>query len=279
MHEGVAGSFETAYGPPLNFTIGLEVYPSKEGIVTFSRDVTQIKHATAAVLQNEKLAAVGRLASTIAHEINNPLEAVTNLLYLAQHSRSVEEAEPFLHQADAELRRAAVIVNRTLRFHRQAIKPVPVTFAQFVDGIYFGQISRLNNSGITVQERDRSTLPVTCLEGEIRQVLVNLVSNAIDAMHGRGGTLFVRGRDGRNWLTGQPGLVMTIADTGLGMSETTKARVFEAFFSTKDISGSGLGLWGSKEIIDRHRGFLQVRSSQDIGHSGSLFRLFLPYEL
>ena len=96
-------------------------------------------------------------------------------------------------------------------------------------------------------------------------------------MHGRGGTLFVRGRDGRNWVTGQTGLVITIADTGTGMSETTKSRVFEAFFSTKGIGGTGLGLWVSKEIVDRHILFLQARSTQTAHQTGSGSQLFLPY--
>lgn len=277
MNERIGGSFEAEYGPPLNLTIGLEVYPSEVGIVTFSRDITQLKHATEAVLRNEKLAVVGRLASTVAHEINNPLEAVTNLIYLSRISKTLEEAEPFLNLADAELRRAAAIVSRTLRFHRQASRPTAITFAQFLDGIYVGQQSRLRNSQIDVQERDRAALPVTCMEGEIRQVLVNLVGNAIDAMHGTGGTLFVRGRNGRTWATGEPGLVITIADTGGGMSEITKSRLFEAFYSTKGISGTGLGLWVSKEIVDRHEGSLQVRSSQRPLRSGTVFRLFLPF--
>ncbi len=277
MSEGVAGNFEADYGSPVPFTVGMEVYPSEDGIVTFSRDVTKMKHATAAVLQNEKLAAVGRLASTIAHEINNPLEAVTNLVYLSRHSRDLEEAEPYLATADLELRRAAAIVSRTLRFHRQATKPTSVHLSEFLDGLFVGQHSRLLNSGTTVLQQDRSTLPVVCLEGEIRQVLVNLVSNAIDSMHGSAGTMQVRGRDGRSWRTGEAGLVITIADSGAGMSEATKARVFEAFYSTKGIGGTGLGLWISKEIVDRHRGSLRFRSSRTEGASGTVFRLFLPH--
>lgn len=277
MDEGVAGHFEAEYAEPLNFTIGLEVYPTKDGIVTFSRDVTQVKHATAAILQNEKLAAVGRMASTIAHEINNPLEAVTNLIYLSAQSTSVEEAKPFLASADVELRRAAAIVGRTLRFHRQASKPTKVSFPEFLEGIFIGMHSRLKNSRIEVAERDRSSKPVVCLEGEIRQVLVNLVVNAIDAMHGAGGTLYVRGRDGHNWKSGEPGMVITIADTGTGMSQVTMARLFEAFYSTKGIGGTGLGLWISKEILDRHHGCLGFRSSQSQTHSGTVFTVFLPY--
>ena len=276
MNEGVAGSFETEYGEPLNFTIGLEVYPSDEGIVTFSRDITRLKHAAAAVLQNEKLAAVGRLASSIAHEINNPLESVTNLLYLARTCASLDEVRGYLDSADQELRRASAITTQTLRFHRQATAPMRATFAQLAVGIFTGQHSRLLRSRVDIRERNRSVRPVLCLEGEIRQVLTNLISNAIDAMHGLGGTLFVRGRDGRNWKTGKRGMVITVADTGAGMSETTKAKVFEAFYTTKGIGGTGLGLWISKEIVDRHRGMLSVRTSQGKPSSGTVFTLFLP---
>ena len=276
MYEDVAGGFEAEYGPPLNCTLGLEVFPSKDGIVTFSRDITKLKQATAALLQNEKLAAVGRLASSIAHEINNPLEAVTNLLYLAKTAPDMEEALPYLGTADLELRRVAAIANQTLRFHRQATRPTSVTFADLADGILTGQHSRLANSAIQVAERDRAHHSAFCFEGEIRQVLSNFVSNAIDAMHGRGGTLFVRARDGRNWQTGEPGMVLTIADTGTGMSDATRKKVFDAFFTTKGIGGTGLGLWISKEIVDRHKGILRLRSSQKEGSSGTVITLFLP---
>ncbi len=276
MEEGVAASFEAEYGEPLNFMAGLEVYPSKEGIVTFSRDITKLKHAAAAVLQNEKLAAVGRLASTIAHEINNPLEAVTNLVYLARRSKSQEETLAYLESADLELRRACAITKQTLRFHRQSTRPTMVSFAELVEGILTGQHSRLANSSARVEESDRSVRRVLCLEGEIRQVLSNFISNAIDAMHGRGGTLFIRGRDGRNWKTGESGMVLTIADSGIGMSELTRTKVFEAFYTTKGIGGTGLGLWISKEIVDRHHGTLALKTRQGTSRSGTVLTLFLP---
>ena len=278
MNEGVASTFEAEYWEPVPYTLGIEVYPSKDGIVVFSRDITKLKHATAAVLQNEKLAAVGRLASSIAHEINNPLEAVTNLLYLANTSEDLEEARPYLRNADIELRRASVITQQTLRFHRQATRPTQVTFAELVKGILTGQHSRLANSGAEVEERNRASRPVLCMEGEVRQVLSNLVSNAIDAMSGGGGTLYIRGRDGQDWKSGEPGMVMTIADTGIGMSETTRTKVFEAFYTTKGVGGSGLGLWISKEIIDRHRGHLRIRSKQFGSRTGTVIALFLPAE-
>ena len=276
MNDGIPTSFEEEYGEPLNFTIGIEVFPSKNGIVTFSRDVTQLRHAAAAVMQNEKLAAVGRLASSMSHEINNPLEAVTNLLYLVRTAESLEEQQPYLKDMDSELRRVSAITNQTMRFHRQSTAPTHATFAELRTGLLTGQHARLANSGVHVENRSRSIRAIVCLEGEIRQVLVNLVSNAIDAMHGKGGTLYIRGREGKDWRTGESGMVITIADSGPGMSETTRRKAFEAFYTTKGIGGSGLGLWISKEIIDRHQGILKVRTRHEGPNTGTVFMLFLP---
>ena len=276
MDDGVAGSFEAEYGEPLNITVGLEVYPSEEGIVTFSRDVTKLRHAAAALLQNEKLAVVGRLASSMAHEINNPLEAVTNLLYLGRNAQSLEEALPYLTDADTELRRVSAITNQTLRFHRQSTRPTWKTFSELTKGILIGYHSRLRNATVRVEEQDKAIRPILCFEGEIRQVLSNLIGNAVDAMHGRGGTLFIRGRDGQDWKTGRTGMVITVADTGTGMPEISRRKAFEAFYTTKGIAGTGLGLWVSKEIIDRHHGVLRLRTSQQTAYSGTVFTVFLP---
>ena len=278
MTEGIAGRFEAEQIGPVNSTLGVEVYPTPDGIVTFARDITKLKHATAAVMQNEKLAAVGRLASSIAHEINNPLEAVTNLLYLARTSKSLPEAHPYLATADVELRRVAAITNKTLRFHRQATRATNVTFADLLQGILTGQHSRLNNTRVRVVERNRATLTVCCFEGEIRQVLNNLIGNAIDAMSATGGTLHLRGRDGHHWTTGRPGLILTVADSGIGMSPAVRARIFDAFYTTKGIGGTGLGLWISREIIDRHHGRFSLRTSQCPTRTGTVFSIFLPHD-
>ena len=276
MYEGVAARFEQSYPEPRNFTIGIEVYPSKDGIVTFARDITRLKNAAAAVMQHEKLAAVGRLASSMSHELNNPLESVTNLLYLARESSDLEEARPYLNHADGELRRVAAITSQTLRFHRQSTAPTLVTFAELSSGILRGQHSRLNNAQVTVEERNRSTRPICCFEGEIRQVLTNLVSNAIDAMQVCGGKLYIRGRDGTDRTTGLPCMVITVADTGTGMSQATRNRIFEAFYTTKGAGGTGLGLWISKEIVGRHHGDLKCRTIQRETSSGTVFILLLP---
>ncbi len=246
-------------------------------IVGFNMDITERKRTEETLLRTEKLAAVGRLASSIAHEINNPLEAVTNLLYLARHSDTMAEAQPFLETADLELRRASAITNQTLRFHRQATRPTRVSFAELVTGIFTGQRSRLQNAGVTIHQRDRAPEPVLCFEGEIRQVLTNLIGNAIDSMSGRGGgMLYLRGRTTHDPATNTIGLTITIADTGTGISPAARPKLFDAFFTTKGIGGTGLGLWISKEILDRHHGKLRVRTSQDLAHHGTVFTIFLP---
>jgi PAS domain S-box-containing protein len=278
MDEGVAGRFEAEYGAPLNSTIGLEIYPSKNGIVTFSRDVTALKKATAALLQNEKLAAVGRLASSIAHEINNPLESVTNLLYLARTTRDEGVLDEYLDSAERELRRVSAITNQTLRFYRQTTKPLPTSCTDLFQEALSLYQGRLMNSNIKVERRKRALRPLTCFEGEIRQVLSNLIGNAIDAMHLGGGRLLLRSREATDWTTGRKGLTLTVADTGSGMPPLVLKRLFEAFFSTKGIGGTGLGLWVSKEIVDRHHGSLRVRSSTKENAHGTATALFLPFE-
>jgi signal transduction histidine kinase len=279
MYEGLSGSFEAHYPDPLNIWIQLEVYPTDEGLVTFSRDVTEKKQIAAALIQNEKLAAVGRLASSIAHEINNPLESVTNLLYLARTSAEPGPVLEYLDSAERELRRVSAISNQTLRFNKQSTAPSVVSCTDLFSealSIYQG---RLLNSQVQVEKRKRAKRPTQCFEGEIRQVLSNFISNAIDAMKTGGGRLILRSREATNWRTGQKGLALTVADTGIGMSSNDQKRVFDAFYTTKGIGGTGLGLWISKEIVDRHQGAINLRSSQEPGRSGTVFSLFLPFQI
>jgi signal transduction histidine kinase len=251
---------------------------SISGIIVLGVDVTESKRAAQVLLQSEKLNAAGRLASSIAHEINNPLEAITNLLYLAQSSAVGPEAQKYLQDAEVELRRVSAIANQTLRFYRQTTRPEPMTAKRLIDEtlpLYQGKIL---NWRIRVERRERAKHEVTCLDGEIRQVLSNLIANAIDAMHPVGGRLLIRSREATHWKTGRRSVVLTVADTGSGMSVNTKARIFEPFFTTKDGRGTGLGLWISREIVDRHKGIMRVRSSQMPGASGTVFTILLPYD-
>ncbi len=245
-----------------------------QGITAASLEVTQQKKAELALIESEKLAAVGRLASSIAHEINNPLEAVTNLLFLASHSESLEESRGYLKSADHELRRVAAIASQTLRFHKQSSSPQQFTAQVLVDNVLSVYQGRLSNAGVTVHIRHRAETPVRCFEGEIRQVIANLLGNSLDALP-RDGNIYIRSRDSRCCFTGEPGIILAFADDGHGMTRETMARIFRPFFTTKGIMGTGLGLWISKEIIERHRGLLRVRSRPG---QGTIFTIFLPQD-
>ncbi len=247
-------------------------------LVPEGRDITELKRAEQALVQSEKLAAVGRLAASIAHEINNPLESVTNLLYLARmHEDLPRDIEDYLDIAERELRRAAAITSQTLRFYKQSTRPTPTSSRELFESVLPMYQGRVVNSAVQVEERHHAAKRVLCFEGEIRQVLSNFVGNAIDAMHPRGGRLLLRSREATHWPTGRKGLTLTVADTGGGISAKALTRIFEPFFTTKGIGGTGLGLWVSKEIVERHEGVLRVRSSQKQNSSGTVFTLFLPF--
>jgi signal transduction histidine kinase len=254
-----------------------EIDDSVSGIIVLGVDVTDRKRAQDVLLQTEKLAAVGRLASSIAHEINNPLEAVTNLLYLAQQTAIDPATTQYLATASVELRRMSSITNQTLRFHRQRSSPAPAQPEDLLENALSIYQGRLINSNIRVSKRSRASRSVLCFEGEIRQVLNNLVGNAIDAMAGSGGDLFLRAREGTDWTSGAAGIVFTVADTGSGMTPETMTKIFEPFFTTKGLSGTGLGLWVSDDIVERHRGRLRAKSTVKQGSSGTVFTLFLPF--
>jgi PAS domain S-box-containing protein len=251
-----------------------------EAITAVILEMTNQKKAEAALIQSEKLAAVGRLASSISHEINNPLEAITNLLYLINLSSDLpENVRRYVHTAQNELSRVCQIATQTLRFHRQAVRATRVSAAELVDAVLNLYQGRLANSSIKVEATYASPTTVLCFENDIRQVLNNLIANAIDAMR-QGGRLLVRAHDGTDYSSehpqGRPGIRITIADTGHGMSPSVQARLFEPFYTTKDLNGTGLGLWISAGIVSRHQGRLTFRSNQHPIHHGSVFSLFLP---
>ena len=240
--------------------------------------MTERHQAMDALLVTEKLAAVGRLSAAIAHEINNPLESVTNLLYLARNAENDLANREYLALADRELRRVSNIATQTLRFHKQQSAPKEVAPGDLFESVLSIQQGRLVNGAVSVTQEFRTNLPVLCREGEIRQVLNNLVGNAIDAMPQQGGRLFLRSKRSRDWKTGRIGTIFTVADTGSGIPTEHLRQIFDAFFTTKGIGGTGLGLWVTQEIVTRHRGRLSVRSSTCPRRSGTVFTLFLPAE-
>ncbi len=249
--------------------------PQKDEVAVFLTDLSIQKQAEAALVQNEKIAAVGRLAASISHEINNPLEAITNLLYIARTSGDLAQVHQRLDEADRELARVSQIVTQTLQFHRQSTKPRSVRPEELIASALALYQGRLSNFRIVLERQDRQARSVVCYEGNIRQVLNNLVGNAIDAMR-RGGRLVIRASNAQRWRTRTPGVRITIADTGHGMTPEVLGKIFQAFYTTKGHNGTGLGLWISKGIAEKHGGLLQVRSSTRARQSGTVFSLFLP---
>jgi PAS domain S-box-containing protein len=238
-------------------------------------DITDRKQTEIALVRAEKLAAAGRLASCIAHELNNPLTAVTNLIYLAKGRAVDEDAKLYLSSAESELRRLAEISSQTLRFHRQSIDPAASDLREMLGELLDFYANRLSQAGIQVHLEPEGDCVLTCLQTELRQVLSTLIRNAIDAMP-NGGCLRIRAGETRDWRGGGEALRVTVADTGHGMSDETLRHLYEPFFTTKADVGAGLGLWVASGIVERHRGRLGVRSSIRPEGSGSVFRLVLP---
>jgi signal transduction histidine kinase len=254
-----------------------EADDSISGIIALGVDVTDRKRAEDTLRGTEKLTAVGRLASSIAHEINNPLEAVVNLLYLIEQPVTApSQARQFAQQALQELARVSQVTTQTLRFFRQSTVQSRVRLSDLLESVLALYQGRLLNSNIVVERRFRDPA-ILCFEGELRQVLNNLVGNAVDVLREDfSGRLLVRARPATEWSTGRKGVAVTVADTGHGMDRKTQTRIFEAFFSTKGIGGTGLGLWVSSEIVRKHQGQLRVRSREHAPHRGTVFTVFIP---
>jgi PAS domain S-box-containing protein len=247
------------------------------GIIAFGVDVTERKRAEGALRDSEKLAAVGRLASSIAHEINNPLEAITNLLYLVEVETDPHQTKEFIALAQHEMARVANIVTQTLRFHRQSTRAKDVSLPDTIDGVITLFIGRAANSEVSITRQYRTRRMIVAYEGDLRQVFANLIANALDASS-HNGHISVRVREATDWSTGQRGVRVTAADDGQGMLEETRKRIFEPFFTTKEQTGTGLGLWVTAEILQNHRAKTKVRSRVDGKYRGTTFSIFFPLD-
>lgn len=249
------------------------IYPHPDdGVILYLRDTTTAQKTEEALRGSEKLAAAGRLAASIAHEINNPLEAVTNLLFLANLDPTITgNTKHLLEVADSELQRLSHIAARSLKFYRQRTSPTSTSIEELIESVLFFNESDLKMRNIRLERRHRETPPVLCLPGEIQQVVTNLVGNALDAL-GEKGRLIVAVRPATD-RNGRRGVRVTVADSGQGMSRTTLDRLFHPFVTTKGDAGTGLGLWVSKGILDKHNSKIAVRSKPGCG---TVFRLFLP---
>jgi PAS domain S-box-containing protein len=250
-------------------------------------DASDRKRSEEALRRSEKLAVTGRLAASIAHEINNPLEAITNLLFLLRNFKDMPEpAQKYVSMAEYEVRRIAEITQQTLRFYRQPTQPARTSLSELLDSVLTLYHGRINSLDLQVERDYKPELTLFCFAGEIRQVFANLIGNAIDASS-TGGRLLVRARRSRDWKNpAQTGIRFAVADTGAGMEPEIREHIFEAFFTTKEVTGTGLGLWVSHEIILKHRGQVRVRShaaAQSGAASqtsvGTVFEFFIPDDL
>jgi signal transduction histidine kinase len=242
-----------------------------------TRDFLAAIHASEEALRkSEKLLVAGRLAASISHEINNPLEAVTNLLYLISTSTSLEDAQNHAFVAASELARVSQITTQTLKFYRELGKPAYVQVPEILDSALTQYQARLDRAEINIERDFRECSPILATAGELRQVCLNLIGNALDAM-GRGGTLKVRVTNAHEHSNGlRKGIRLSVADTGSGIRPEIRRTLFEPFVGTKGNLGTGLGLWISSEIIRKHGGTIQVKSSTHSPSTGAVFSVFLP---
>jgi two-component system CheB/CheR fusion protein len=264
---------------PIEATISQLSIDGQKYYTVILRDVAQRQLSEHALRESEKLAATGRLAATIAHEINNPLESITNVLYLLEKYPKLDVgAREYVVLAQKELQRVVHITRQTLGFYREAAQAGEVELAQIVEdalGIYERKFAR---EDIHVIKRFDSPGRVCGFAGELRQVIVNLLSNALDALPSSG-SVQVHIYDSRDWRNDeQKGVRVVVADNGAGITARNLQRVFDPFFTTKGEKGTGLGLWVIAGIVRKHGGRIRVRSSARPGHSGTCFSLFFPVE-
>ncbi len=237
------------------------------------RDVSARKQTEKALIQSEKLASVGRLASSIAHEINNPLESVTNLLYILETQVAGSETKALVGMAQEELARVSHIVTHTLRFHRQSTGRTEVELRSVFESVLALYRARLRACDIALDMQRVQDCSLLCYDGELRQIVANLIGNAFDAMRSGGGRMVLRCRYATDWADGKRAVRITIADSGTGMDGLTMQHAFDAFFTTKGIAGTGLGLWITQELVKKNGGRITVRSRTVPGKSGSVFVL------
>jgi signal transduction histidine kinase len=245
------------------------------GCVLTLTDITQEKKTEQALRTTERLASVGRMAATVAHEINNPLEAVTNLVFLAKISSVREDVRNYLDAIEEEVIRISHITKQTLGFYRESTVPSAIRIGSMLDAIVAIFSSRARNRRIEICSEVRYDPEIYAVAGEIRQVIANLLSNSIDAVNS-GGAIRIRVSAASLNNQSAKGVRITVADSGPGIPPSVRSKLFEPFFTTKKDVGTGLGLWVCKNIVERHHGSIRLKSNTNSGQSWTVFSVFLP---
>jgi len=263
----------TKNGDLLDVSLAISPVRNKQGVIVgaskIMRDISANKRAERSLLQAEKIAAAGRMAATIAHEINNPLEAVVNLLYLLRDSVHDSEGATYLRTAETELARVSHIARQTLGFYREHNSARKTSLADLVRHTINVYEPRCSSAGISIHTNLETSRQLVLRRGEIMQVVSNLIANSIYAMP-NGGTLKVEVQDTAT------GVILSIRDNGIGIAGKDLAHVFDAFFTTRASTGTGIGLFVSKQFVEGHGGTITMESSQDKESHGTTATVFLP---
>jgi PAS domain S-box-containing protein len=247
------------------------------GVVGVALDISGQKRAEALLRNTERMAAMGRLAATIAHEINNPLESVTNVFYLlSRHSTLDKVSQTYLSVAEEELKRISHIVKQTLGFYRETEHPIQVELSKVLDSVFALYEHRGAKLGIELSRKYDLDAVVEGYPGELRQIFSNLVVNALEAV-GEDGRVIIHAYPSRDWAGGgRKGVRISVADNGPGIAPNSRGHLFEPFFTTKGERGTGLGLWVTLGMVQKHHGTIRVRSSMAERRHGTIFSVFLP---
>ena len=261
--------FVSASGAPV-----LDNCPEPSGHIWVLLDITERKLAEDSLRKSEKLASAGRMAAVIAHEINNPLEAITNLLYLIGSDKLSDQTRTLLNMAESELKRVVHIARQTLGFYRESSKPQLMKVADVFNQVAEVYQPRMRKRNVTLDRQIEFEGEIIAFPGEMRQLFTNLISNSIEAEATR---LRVRVTQYREWKRPYRwGTLLTFADNGKGIAPDAMRNIFEPFFTTKGEKGTGLGLWVSRGIVQKYEGSIKVRSATFGSHRGTSFSIFFP---
>jgi signal transduction histidine kinase len=246
-------------------------------VYTVFEDITERRRAEEALIRSEKLASVGRMAATIAHEINNPLAAVMNSLYIASGLDISPTAHEYLDIADAELKRIAHLTKQALGFYRESASPELVEVSAVMDSAVDLMKSKIKLKQVSVQKEYAQAAPIMAVTGELRQVFANLFANSLDAIE-PGGKIRIRVSPCNHSRNGNRCVRITVADNGQGIPPQVLPHIFEPLYTTKTSVGTGLGLWVGKQLVEKHGGVIRVHSRVGGKYRGSAFSVVLPAE-
>ena len=245
------------------------------GSVMVIRDISEQRRTQSALLASEKQATAGRVAATIAHEIHNPLDSVVNLLYLLENGARSEEQAHFLSLARGELDRVSHISRAMIGMYRESKEPIALDLRTLLESVVLLLNHQLLHAGVTIQSLFSGDLTVKGFPVELRQVFANLLGNAIEASP-RGGVIHLNAQESSDNASGTAGVQVRVQDQGAGVDPAAAPHLFEPFFTTKGEKGTGLGLWISKGIVQKHGGAISFELSTDTSAPGTSFTVFLP---